>query len=60
MMAKRCLWCIHDVPRRDNEAKHVRVCANKASEEFQQEIDVLDDGCMEFEEENIWRKREIG
>lgn len=35
----------------DNEGKKLRVCANRASGKFLQELDVLEDGCGEFEEE---------
>lgn len=53
-MNKRCLWCIHDVAWTENKkGKKLRVCANRASRKFQQEIDVLEDGCEGFEEGNF-------
>ncbi len=53
-MNKRCLWCIYDVAWTENEkGKKLRVCANRASGKFQQEIDVLLDGCEGFEEGNF-------
>lgn len=52
-MNKKCLWCIHDVGLTDSEGKKLRVCVNRASEKFLQELDVLEDGCEGFEEGNF-------
>ena len=52
-MNKKCLWCIHDVVLTDNDGKKLRVCANRASGKFKQELDVLEDGCGGFEEERF-------
>lgn len=52
-MNKKCLWCVHDIVLTDNEGKKLRVCANRASGKFKQELDVLEDGCEGFEEEDL-------
>ena len=53
-MNKRCLWCIRDAAWTENEeGKKLRVCVNRASGKFRQEIDVLEDGCEGFKEGNF-------
>ena len=37
--------------RRAAARKKLRVCVNRASGKFKQELDVLEDGCEGFEEE---------
>lgn len=52
-MNKKCLWCTHDIKLTDSEGKPLHVCTNRRSGKFLQELDILEDGCVGFEEERF-------